>query len=432
MSLRVLVLSAHVVLDRRIIAEMNTLAEAGYQVTLLTVPADIPKSAIDPRVGVIGAATMAPRPTLRSTVKWTSKWLVKTLLPRRTFEAIRQFRHRRRLARFARDPHLPMRWMRGHTASLSGYFVAHAPAGLFDIIHCHDLETLPGAVQVRDAKGPSAKIVYDSHELFPYQNDDPMAQRYWSEVEREHIKQADLIITVNASIARLMTEYYGVPEPSVIYNSYSLLTEATSVTEAEFLKLFGVGPDGFKILFQGSLSEYRNLPNLVRAFKLLDESYRLFVIGTGPYEAEMRSIISELRLKNVHMGGWVDQEKLMAYTRHADLGVIPYFAKPGVLNMLYCTPNKLFEFMHARIPICGSDLPEIAAILRECGNGTAYGLNSPEDIAASLKDARARVERGEYTPEKMAHAAERYSWPVQAERLLELYSRFKAVAPNEN
>lgn len=427
MSKRILVLSAHASLDRRIIAEMNTLAASGYDVTFLTVPVEIPQGSVDPRIRILTGQSpetiTVKRHGLIKSAYQGFKNILKATLPQPIVLALRDWRQRR--ARRA-DPLIKLKWFQAAVDSHTSFFHDHAPAE-FDVIHCHDLETLPGAVHLRQAKNPHAWIIYDSHELFPYQNEDELAQQFWSKLERQYIAQANLIITVNASIAQLMQEMYQVPKPAVIFNSYSLLEEPAYISRDKFHELFGTTEQGFKVLFQGSLSEYRNLPNLVRAFHLLGDEYRLFVIGTGPYEAEMRAIQKELGLKNIYFGGWVAQEHLISYTRHADLGVIPYVAKPGVLNMQYCTPNKLFEFIESCIPICSSDLPELKRLLTECGNGGAYAMTTPDEIATAIRESRRRIEAKEFPRSVLDQAREACSWAKQANHLVALYQEMLAI-----
>ena len=57
----------------------------------------------------------------------------------------------------------------------------------------------------------------------------------------------------------------------------------------------------------------------------------------------------------------VPQEKLLIHTRCATLGVIP-FQFVG-LNNYYATPNKLFEYIAAGLPVVASNFPELKRIV---------------------------------------------------------------------
>ena len=397
----VLVLSRHRgPLDRRIVAEVNTLAASGRVVTLVSVPAVIPSACLDRRVRVV-------MPPGGGVAKGQHLQEAARRLPFRV----------RMLARAA--------WYtlsRGPVPSSVQYFMQMTPQETFDVIHCHDLDTLPAAVALRHRLSPGAKLIYDSHELFPFQFQDRTWQRYWSRVEAEYIRAADLIITVNTSIAEELARRYSIPPPAVIYNSYGSFNSISPVDEKGFLAHFGAEAAGFRVLFQGSLVREKNLDTLVKAFQRLQTSVQLFMLGGGPFEAHLKRLCSKLGIANVFFGSWVPQEELLGYVAHADLGIIPYSGN-GILNNRYCTPNKLFEFIEAEIPICASDLPELRRIITGHGIGTVDAMENPEAMAMAIEACRVRCVRGEFTKAALHTARETFAWEGQGRKLLQLYEK---------
>jgi glycosyltransferase involved in cell wall biosynthesis len=303
------------------------------------------------------------------------------------------------------------------------FFRKYTPQRDYDAIHCHDLSTLPVGLALKRKLAPAAKIIYDSHELFPHQVTDPRFVRYWSRIERHLIGHADAIITVNGSIARILAETYGIATPDVIYNSHDYSSKGEAIDRDTFLHRFGAEADGFNVLFQGSLGDSQNLSELIKAFGYLDQSYRLLLIGTGPAEATLRQICHRQKIDNVYFGGWIEQEHLMHYTPHADLGIVPYQDQSGLLNVTYCTPNKLFEFIEARLPICASDLPELRNIVAAHGIGDVYDLSTAEKIADATRDCRNRIAAGEFSLANREQARREFSWKAQACKLLAIYER---------
>jgi glycosyltransferase involved in cell wall biosynthesis len=392
---QVLVISAHA--DRRIFAEINTLAESGRAVTFVSTPIDLPAGSLHESVRVVMPEATPPRRADSTWLKGRIASAARTLLtPVRPLIMARRMRARVQL------------------------FRTLTPPAAYDVIHCHDLDTLPAAEAVRRHIVPRAKIIYDTHELFPYQEPDRAFQRYWSGVEREFIGRADRIIAPNESMCEQLVRLYGVAMPAAIYNSYGSDTNTAPLSRADFERITGVPPNTFCILFQGALHPLRNLPNLTRAFTHLDDSYRLVIIGSGPMEQTVRELCDRHSLRHVHLVGFIPQADLLRYTAHADLGVIPY-EDPGLLNMRYCTPNKLFEFIEAQVPICASDLPELSRIVVGNGIGAVYPMTSPQAIAAALRDGRARCEHGEFTVAARETARRKFAWAEQGQRLLELY-----------
>jgi glycosyltransferase involved in cell wall biosynthesis len=395
---RVLVISAHRgLIDRRITAEINALAESGRDVTLVSVPAEIPEQSLQAGVRVVMPAANPASGSAGG--GWRQGLHAATRI---ALAPLRNWIRNRRLTARAR------------------FFVHHTPPAAYDAIHCHDLDTLPAAQAVRAAVAPAARLIYDSHEFFPYQAKDRSFQRYWSAVEAKYIHRADRIITINESVAEQLAQLYRVSLPAVIYNSCGGPSNPAPLSTEAFDRHFGAEPGGFRVLFQGGLYPLRNLPNLVRALRQLDSSYRLFIIGTGPLERALRSLCAKHRLRNVYFGGFIPQVELLRYTAQADLGIIPY-EDGGLLNNRYCTPNKLFEFIEAQVPICASALPELKRVVVDHGIGAVYPMGSAEEITAALRDCRQRCERGDFTPTAREQARRRFAWSEQGSRLLRLY-----------
>ena len=397
----ILVLSAHDShLDRRIVAEANALAASGRHVTLLSVPTGLAPEGLDGRIRLIVAKS--DQSECVSPAKRAARRLP---APLRTLAQAAWYR-----------------WGAGPSPYNTGYFRRNAPAERFDAIHCHDLKTLPAGSEIRAASCRAAKLIYDSHELFPFQSASRAFQRYWMRIERRHIAQADLVITVNESIASELARLYGVTKPHVLYNSYGAGGAWEAVAEEAFLRHFHAQGREPRILFQGGLAAGRNLANLVRAFGRLEGRARLFLLGAGPKEAALRRICGRARIGAVHFGPWVEQSRLLSFVAAAHLGVIPYLGD-RILNNRYCTPNKLFEFIEAGVPVCGSDLPELRRIIRGFGVGEVYPMRTPDQIAAALSDCLSRRESGKFTKEASGAARAELSWSKQAERFLRWYGQ---------
>jgi len=399
---RILTLSAHdTQLDRRIIAELNTLTASGREITLVSVPTTLPSDCLDVRVRVVMPSV--PHPVAG---KWSPMKSLLRCVSQPFYNTLRS------------------RWYglgAGPVPTLRNFFLDTTPNETFDALHCHDLTTLPAAVALAERMS-DVKIIYDAHELFPCQFDDSRIETYWSKIEAQYIGLADGTITVNDSIAHELADRYGIATPEVIYNSYGIASTAEPVGNEAFLNHFGAQPNGFKVLFQGGLDALRNLENLVLAFDGLRDHAQLFLLGDGPLEGVLRQLCDRHRISNVFLGRSIPQQDLLNFTKHADLGVIPYIGGSN-LNTLYCTPNKLFEYIEAELPICASDLPELRKIVTTSCIGGVFEMETPDQIASALLQCRQRQVAGEFTQAALRAAREHYSWTRQAQRLLALYEK---------
>ena len=99
--------------------------------------------------------------------------------------------------------------------------------------------------------------------------------------------------------------------------------------------------------------------------------------------------------------------------------------QPSTLNHRLTTPNKLFEAMAAGVPVVASDLPGMAAIVRETGCGLLVDPTDASAIAAaisSLLDAPV-AERDAMRKRSLAAHRSTYNWESQAAILLGEYGR---------
>ena len=406
----ILVLSAHgQLMDRRIIAESNALAASGRAVTLVTVPTAGCEDLAGAIRLVVGRPGEGGGPLKRLHSRLPG-------LVRRPLGKL----YRRIRPCPAKD--------------MVAYFMATTPPGPYDAIHCHDLQTLPAGLSLLARQGGGAKVLYDSHELFPLQYPPGRLRRAWQAIERESIGRADHVITVNESVAGEIAREYGLPRPTVLYNSchyapvhgdaarfaahFGLPTDSPSVAPRETH-----GQDAhatFRVMFQGNWTTQRNVEALVLAFDTLGDGFHLFLLGGGPAEKRVRRLAGRGRWRNVHLGPWVAAQEMMGFLSHVQAGIIPY--QGGLPNNYFCSPNKLFEYIEAGVPVCAADLPELRRIVA-CGIGRVYTMETADPIAQALRDLANRCRGGEFGAEASAAARREYGWAAQARCLLKVYEQ---------
>jgi glycosyltransferase involved in cell wall biosynthesis len=400
---KALMLTTDQVIDRRILLEADALEADGWSVTILAMPGR--KQTADPRVVQIGGASAR-----RST-------------PGIAFPILRAYHDlRRRIP--ANAP-----WMSRIKSLIWHGFLrpdmvlrsVMLPSALdhpADVVVAHDLPLLPAAVAVAKAHG--AKLVYDSHELYCEQGFTPRVHRMWSKIERAHIGQCDAIITVNRSIAGELERRYGAAPVHVVQNAER--GDGPAPEKGRLLhEAFGLPSSAAVVLFQGGLLPGRHLEALVDAMALVRApSAHLVFLGDGPMVKKLRRRAERAGVgKRIHFHGAVPQHELLRFTASADLGLIPYQAT--CLNNLYCTPNKLFEYIAAGVPIVASDLPELRRVIGDNGIGLIIDAGSPETFARAIDLLIPDPGKLQDLRERVLAVSRRLNWEQESKVLLQVF-----------
>ena len=110
-------------------------------------------------------------------------------------------------------------------------------------------------------------------------------------------------------------------------------------------------------------------------------------------------------------------ELLKKYTVCADLGLT--LDKDLNLNYRYSLPNKLFDYLHAGIPVAASNLPEVAAVITKYQVGQVIAEHDPSLIAECIRSIYHGLEKGLYKS-GIEKACSELNWNEERKHLLQL------------
>ncbi|MBI5102212.1 MAG: glycosyltransferase [Nitrospirae bacterium] len=300
------------------------------------------------------------------------------------------------------------------------FILARALEFDFDICQVHDLPCLKAGYFASKARG--VPLIYDAHELYYAQEVHPAHVRaMYYRLEKKYIKYPDAVITVNPFIARLMAERYGIKQPHVLMNCTSLPEGFQTDKAPAKLREKGNIPAHYRVvLYQGWLSAERNIDTLVKGSRWFPENTCLAIIGYGAHEEVLRGIVKQEGLEGkVYFLGAVPSDEMLEYTAGADLGVIPY--RPIDDNHLYCSPNKLFEYVLAGIPVVTDDLPFFREMRSKYGFIRITDMGSPEAFGKTVSDVLASPGTLSELKIKTNEAAKELNWEVEGRKLVKIY-----------
>lgn len=298
----------------------------------------------------------------------------------------------------------------------------------FDFIWANDLPTLNPAYHL--ARTLKCKLIYDSHEIytetinqffprhstglkkFIFQSMISFMRKHGSAVEHRIFPKIDVFLTVNESLLNYFKERHNVRRGFVIMNLPKVVPSIT-LERIDFREKYGWTPSSCIAIYQGQLNEGRGLSLLLESMKLLPLEFKLVVVGNGSLGKEMKdwtmlNILTE-RIKFIDT---VPLNELSAFTSGADLGI--NLLETFNLSKEYASPNKLFEYMHAGIPVVASDTIENQRVFSSFPIGKLT-KNHPDEIAAAIIEVN--NEKKSCFTDALAQAKSHYHWENQVELL---------------
>lgn len=283
----------------------------------------------------------------------------------------------------------------------------------FDVIHCNDLNALPIGILIK-LFYKDVKVVYDCHE---YETERGGANRVskWlmKFFEKNLMRYVDSIITVSDSIAACYSKDYGIVKPHLVLN-------CPSYTEQEMFDLFrqnlNIKNNQTIFLYQGGFSSGRGIELLLEAFENYGDENVLVCMGYGSLE----SLIKEKAetFNNIFFHPAVSPDVLLNYTASADYGIL--FYEDTCLNHRYCSPNKIFEYLMAGLPVLTSNLHEMKRLVESEGVGIVAEANTVDGFRASISASLSRDY--EEIQSNVFEARKKYCWEEQEKVIKEIYN----------
>ena len=291
-----------------------------------------------------------------------------------------------------------------------------------DVLVANDLDTLLPNYLVSKLKG--VPVVYDSHEYFtgvPELENSPFKRGVWKRIERFILPKLKFIFTVNDSIAKLYKDEYKV-EVKVVRN-VPMLSSLKKVDRWKTKRELGLPGDKKIVLLQGAgINVDRGAEEAVMAMQYVSRAM-LLIIGSGDVIDVLKQMVTDLKLQEkVRFIAKLPFEELLQYTHHADIGLT--LDKDTNINYRFSLPNKVFDYIHAGIPVLASNLVEVRKIVEQHRAGAIAESHDPAHIAERINYMLSDPARlNEWSMNAKAAASE-LCWEKEGQALVEVYNRF--------
>ena len=286
-----------------------------------------------------------------------------------------------------------------------------------DVLFSNDLDTLLPNYLVSRLKG--SVLIYDSHEYFtgvPELQKNHFARKIWTKVESFIFPKLKNVITVNRSIANLYSQQYG----NIVHVVRNVPDKTNRIIfdVVQWKRSVGFSDDKKVFILQGAgINIDRGAEEAVEAMKDVDAM--LLIIGGGDVFHQLKELADKHNVTHkVIIHPKISREELMAVTASCFAGLT--LDKDTNINYRFSLPNKLFDYIHAEIPVIATDLPEVAAIVNVYRTGIVLSQNSPQAIANAMNGLISEKELYDDYKENCRIAATDLCWQSEKKVLIDL------------
>ncbi len=293
----------------------------------------------------------------------------------------------------------------------------------FDVIHIHDLPLAQVGMEMRTIF--NLRSVLDLHENWPallnvsahihtFWGRLLSSDRQWRKYERRYVSLMDRVVVVAQEMKdRLIA--------AGAKNMFFVVPNTVSVDIYEGIER-NPDPDFITLFYAGGLNYYRGIQVAIEAMARLKKhsNLRFQIVGSGRHEEVLKQLTKQLQLEeSVLFLGWKSQRKVYELLNQADIAIIPHLRNEHSDNT---SPNKIFQYMLAGIPVVSSDCVYLKNIIEETGAGVYYQNTSSQDLADKIEtllgNAPLRKEMGQKGIEAVH---EKYNWENTVTELVRLY-----------
>jgi len=294
-------------------------------------------------------------------------------------------------------------WKKGYRDALKIYEKKR-----FDVVHCHDLSSLPIGVKLKKKLG--IVLVYDAHEIWGNMVAKDLPKwwsNYYFRLEKRLIKNADNVIIAED---RYSDYFKGITNKKLV-----TILNCKHIISKDY-----ISPKNkkFTIIYIGTVNAARYILELIDVVKeIKDVNCIIGGIGKKDYVNEIENKVKSI--KNINFLGTVPLDDVIPLTLKSNAVVC--MINPDIYNNKIATANKQFEAMVCGRPIIctkGTRSGEITE-QEKCGLVVEYSKKSLREAIIKLKDSPMLCE--DLGKNAFKSSLLKYNWDNQEKKLVNLY-----------
>jgi len=285
------------------------------------------------------------------------------------------------------------------------------------IYHFHDPELLPYGLLLKWRTG--ARVVYDSHENYVEDIQSkvwltpairPVLARIFKVFESFIVRRLDLVVAATPHIAERFAP-----------DARRVVTINNFPDRDEFAHLTYSAPAAVRdgICYIGAITFARGIAQMLDALDLVDGPIRFDLAGRFANGEVERFAKAHRNWHRVTYHGQIDRQQIASIFSRSFAGLVTLLPVP---NHIYAQPIKLFEYMAAGLPAIASDFAMWREIVVDGQCGFCVDPEDPLAIASAINLLFADRERAEMFGRNGRRLIyERYNWTREGEKLVKAY-----------
>jgi len=306
-----------------------------------------------------------------------------------------------------------------------------------DLLHANDVVMIgvaSNAVDRARLRGRTIPWLYDAHEYVPGMGrylPDRIAGM--ADHEKEYIGRADAVLTVSDPIADSIQQRTGLTERPIVVLNTPYGVRAPDRERPSVRAAVGLAEGVPLLVYSGNMAPDRGVTTLVEALEFLDPAVHVALVTNVPLENRyMQTLVRSAEgsgcRDRLHFAPYVPGGQIADYLSTGDVGVQGLNHVP---NHEMALPNKLFDYLHAGLPMIVSDVKAMADFVTGLGIGEVYVADDPVGLAKAAMQVLSDPERYAKAQAADPELLRTYSWERQEERLREVYARLLGCSPTD-
>lgn len=238
-----------------------------------------------------------------------------------------------------------------------------------------------------------AEFVLEVRDLWPHilaesgmLSDESTLYRALKALERFLYKRASRIVILAEGSAEYIANE-GVAPHKIVFVPNGADPSSFSVVESRDSLRSRQGFEGFCVVYAGAHGPANGLNLVLDAAEKLQGTPAVFhLVGAGVAKTELMRDADSRRLTNVHFHDPVPKERIPEVFAASDAGL--HCLADHDLFTKGVSPNKLYDYMAAGLPVITNTRGEVASIVEEAGSGFAVGPCEIADAVTAAMDSQ--------------------------------------------